>query len=194
MNATELLLPDGRPSGVYYCETCRYVTNERDIAESCCKPKTCKECGQDMPAKTHYTICDRCRYTRWIASTHELLESAQEVTNYYSWVYYEDHGPQNGYFNSVESLVEYCEDHELDIPEFVFCCEPSRFFVDPEKVIECAEQQIELDCCEDYVPEYKGVKEFAEACEKFTEANQHVCTYWVDTKRKVRVRKFETSI
>lgn len=27
--------------------------------------------------------------------------------------------------------------------------------------------------------------------EYLTEANQHVCTYWVDTKRKVRVRTTE---
>jgi hypothetical protein len=79
MDAAELHLPDGKPSGVFICGKCRHLTASchspigdtggrrwadaerveyaRKQAEKCCN-WTCETCGK--PARQFYALCDDC--------------------------------------------------------------------------------------------------------------------------------------
>jgi hypothetical protein len=47
MNATELFLKDGKPTGIFFCEKCRQIACTHDSAERCCKNYLCTKCGVD---------------------------------------------------------------------------------------------------------------------------------------------------
>jgi len=43
----------------YQCE-CGKAYVDRDVAEKCCAPKHCEDCGAKMSPKRAYTVCESC--------------------------------------------------------------------------------------------------------------------------------------
>jgi len=79
MNAEELYLSTGKPTGVFYCTSCRIVHRTKDGAESCCKPSLCKDCGKELPQKTYSLQCDTCKMPEWHRKDREIYQKAKKV-------------------------------------------------------------------------------------------------------------------
>lgn len=191
MNATELYLKDGRSAGIWYCEKCRIVSKDKETAEKCCAPWHCKTCGEEC--ERYRMLCRECRDAEANEQWHQMLAEAEEIPSdeYDGPWYYEGYG-DDGFLWDDSRLFEECEENGEQPPEFVFCCNANVFTVDVRDIIEDAEAHLEIDNCDGYAPDYNGLDEFKAACQKFTEANKHIKTYWPDSKRKVRVWRKES--
>ena len=187
MNPIELLMPGGKPSGVFACEKCGTVNNSHSMASRCCNWK-CDQCGKDVTRGL--TKCSQCTDEALRKRMLERLDAAEEVKDWDSWVYSEDFtGHNDGWFTSLDDLIDYVgdldEDERGDLPDFVFCSKTDVRKVDLDHAIERA--------CEDGY-EDMGVggfwleKETQEAIDRFNKANEAALTVFeVDYKRKVRV-------
>lgn len=187
MNPIELLMPDGKPSGVFACEKCGTVNNIQSIVSRCCNWK-CDQCGKDVTrgmTKCIHCICEASR-----KRTLERLEAAEEVNEWGSWVYSEDFtGHNDGWFTSLEDLIEYVgeldADERGDLPDFVFCSTTDIRKIDFGEALERA--------CEDGYEDmgshrFALEKETQEAIDRFNKANEtNLTVFEVDYKRKVRV-------
>jgi hypothetical protein len=47
-----------------------------------------------------------------------------DAKDYTGWVSWPGHGPNNGYFKSVDELLTFCANNKLDAPQWVWACTP----------------------------------------------------------------------
>jgi hypothetical protein len=182
----------GAEQFLYVCH-CGRAYRDRGLAERCCSTHICDVCGEELTDLSLGRVRHRaCAEELWLAQRANLLAAAEEDPGHTGYIYSDEVSSEyDGYFSSVEDLVDYCYGADIPTPEWAFCCKPRRFTLDAARAIEQAEVNIDLDSVDNYEPTYKGLEEFKEACRVFTEANQHVCTWAEDTKRKVRIPKAE---
>lgn len=69
----------------------------------------------------------------------EAFEKATKIDakDYTGWVSWPGHG-DDGYFESVEALIEHCASHELNSPRYVWACIPQPFKLDADEILDNA--------------------------------------------------------
>lgn len=191
-NAAQLFLADGSPTRVWYCIVCGIVHPSDGLAGECCRPKICKQCGLDIPkTRRHFETCTSCERLRLDEEYKKRLAAAELVSDYDGWIYTgEVTGLNDGYFSSVQDLIDEIEDGDEDgprLPEFAFCCNPEPpQKVDSEDVIEQTFNDSHEEASEG-VPE-EAREELQAALDKFYESVRGIVSYTPDYKRKVAVR------
>lgn len=105
MNSTKIV--------AYECGVCKKAYFDKRTTENCCKPYHCEDCG--VETRRYWTVCDSC-------ITKRKYEKVEKLTKWDGWVYWEGHGCNDGYFSSLDELLEYCYDNEIDQPKWVFVC------------------------------------------------------------------------
>ena len=190
MSALELFHQDGKPAGIFYCSECRIVHLTKVQADRCHGQITC-QCGR-IVTERYYENCEECRRAENRRKEAERLEKAEIVSGYDGWIYTDAvNGTQDGFFESVSDLVEWCEENDgedgeaIAIPEFAYCCNdkpPQR--VDIDDVLE----QMFTDSFEDAQDHAVETEPLRVALDTFWRANMHIVSYCPDYKRKVRVR------
>jgi hypothetical protein len=194
MNAKELKIEGDSgqvtSSGVWFCGQCRTVWGDRytaghdsvqAAAEACCKPPVCA-CGAEV-ARGHVK-CDEC-WRKGIAEKRDkTMAAAEKVETWDSWVYDPtDAGPQDGYFESLDALVEWYEDNpEATPPEFVHLTIRKEFSLDFSDCIEAALEESYEDARDGLVGEEEITAAVAEWVKR-----QNIPTYEPDYKRAIRV-------
>jgi hypothetical protein len=174
VDAKELFLEDGKPTGIFFCSQCRIVSRDKEFADKCCVPDKCRICGEDVPEK-HWSVHRSCREK-------EIFDKSEKLTSWDGWVCADGIGHNDGYFESVEELKEYCEDEEIELPEYVHpCIEVSFEGVDLERAIE----RVTEEMFEDAWDHLKGLSELEEAVKVFNEKNKELVTYIEDPKRVI---------
>ena len=48
----------------YQCEKCGSSYIDKNVADNCCQPKLCEDCGIEIPKNHYYVVCDKCRVKR----------------------------------------------------------------------------------------------------------------------------------
>lgn len=179
MNAIELLLPDNTPAGLFLCGECKAdCGRDKAWAERCCVAPTCQRCGEAIPEEERFRgIHEVC----WRA---ERFEEAEKLTLWDGWVYAEGYGSTDGYFPSTSELIEYCEDWNRPVPEWVFLCETVDFPVfDMQEIAE----RIDDALFEDASEQLNGTEELEKALKAFSEANEGLVAYAPNYKRVVLI-------
>ena len=100
----------------YKCENCGQSYLDKSVADNCCQPKLCEDCGCEIPRKYPYIVCDKCRkerearqeLERYTKATKYTFESAPKESIEY--VYNEKYPHNEGYFDYDEG-----DDLEHDI-------------------------------------------------------------------------------
>ena len=159
---------------VYKCPVCGVAYYDKGVAEKCCVPKFCEDCGVEI--KKYLIRCKACGLKR-------KFERAEKLTpeRYSGWVYSEEvDGYNEGYYADVDELVEYCEDNDVPVPDWVFCCTPYEFKLD----IDSALERMTEDAYEGADDHLVDVKELREFVEKWN-AKQSIISYYPDYKRVV---------
>ena len=59
-------------------------------------------------------------------------------------VWWDARGPADGLFVSVEDVREYCEENEVELPEYVWACDAEKFHIDMQGAVEDALERQEL--------------------------------------------------
>lgn len=169
MNAVELLKPDGTKSGVFYCQTCNKVSSDEGVSERCCAPTICPECETE--------VSDRGRIRHETCWLQWRFRDAVKLDKWEGWVYWEaagDAGNGEGYFDSLESLLEWFEEERQPAPEWVFTCKTESF---PRLDIDDMLTDLAEGMFEDAEDNFHGVDELKEAVSIFNEDNKGLVSY-----------------
>jgi len=186
MNATELYLKDGKPTHIFYCEKCRYISSSQELAEQCCKNYQCSQCGKDTGQRA-WTICDDCRAANSAEKERERFEKAEKLSDWDGWVYLEGTG-NDGYHQSLSDFYDnWADDHDEGgtLPEYVWSCRPNHFVrADVSDITE----RMDDEAYEDFDPEtLNGLPELKAAIETFNAANASVCSYEPDYSKAILI-------
>lgn len=198
MDAYQLFTEAGTATRVWVCGKCHHLrggsaerADGREEAESCCRPKCCPDCGAELPPlRSGWIRCSSCQGKRDQAQTLARQAAAETVADWDGWVYWDGHGTNDGFFESLDELLDWhadeVDDHEdaAPLPEFVFCCRTIPFRkVDVGDIKErCVE-----DSFDGAEAQLQGLTELAAALEAFNAANVLLVSYEPDWKRVVRV-------
>lgn len=70
----------------------------------------------------------------------ERFEKAEKIQakDYKGWVFWEDHGDNEGFFSSVAELRTYCNDVGVEPPPYVYACKAMLLSMNAEWIIEDA--------------------------------------------------------
>lgn len=73
-------------------------------------------------------------------SENERFEKAEKVLakDYEGWVFWEDRGDNEGFFASVAEIRRYCEREEIELPSYVYACNPTSIAMRAEWIIDDA--------------------------------------------------------
>jgi len=131
--------PDSKES--FACGTCRrFYGDQRAEAEACCSPRHC-ECGTVLERSAGYSACAACRTRHASEKEAEWFEKARKVTpaEYEHEPVHWDGGGHGdfgeGFWSSVEELLEHCESQEIEPPEYVWGCEPTTLTLDGTDIV-----------------------------------------------------------
>jgi hypothetical protein len=179
MNAKELFFADHKPAGVFSCGKCGVIARDPITADECCKPHICPYCHKEVEDK-HRTAHESCIYKA-------RIEKAEKLESWEGWVYLEGYGYKEGYFESMEDLLEYLDEEEKETdprPEWAFVCKTIPFKGPAlNSIIEsCCEEMYE-----DAEESLSGLGELEAAIREFSEANKRMVSYCPDYKRVARI-------
>ena len=163
-------------NGKGYIETCRECHTG--------KLYICKHCQKGN--KSDYCNCKKAWEERTIKRDISYCEKAEKLfpIQYDGWVYFEGLGYNEGYFESVGELIEYCEDEGIDVPDWVYCCKGERHLLDIDSAIESMLDEAYEDARDDL----KDEKELYDFVEKWN-AKQNITSYYPDYKRIVVLKE-----
>lgn len=181
MDTTELYTKSGESVNVWFCGKCNRVGWDKGAAERCCVPHVCKTCGKEE----QMSECRDCSDVRHAKAERERFEKAEKVAQWDGWVFSDEgYGYKDGYFESVDDLLEYLSDANADheerlTPEYVWTCKENQFVsVDPEEDIY---ERIEENGYEDFERgSLSGTDELEAAILAFEKANESVVSYEPD--------------
>lgn len=185
MHAIELLLPDGKPSGVFVCGKCRR-SGCQDTCERCC---VCSYCGQHCPWEKGVVCHDACWSAHQRKRREEKLAKAAKLATWDGWVYVEWIGHNEGYFENLAVLVDYLTDWDDDCgplvwPEYAFVAEPRPLQqIDIQDVLERADDEA-FEGASDHL---QGLPELEAAFKTFYELNKNIVSYHADETRAIAV-------
>ncbi|HZK28050.1 MAG TPA: hypothetical protein VFD00_11010 [Thermoclostridium sp.] len=157
--------------------------------------ETCRECHTgklfvcphcQKPNKSDYCNCKESRDARDKKRDDAHFEKAEKLTTeqYDGSIYAEGYGCQEGYFDSVDELIEYCEYEEIPVPDWVYCCKPITHTLDIDSAIERMLEDAFEDAGDCLVDEDKLI-DFVDEWN----AKQTVTSYYPDYKRVVVLSK-----
>lgn len=92
----------------YKCSECGKAYSEKLMADNCCQPKYCQDCGIELSKTWYYTVCSGCKskreeikeLERYNKATKYTFESAPKESIEY--VYNEKYPHNEGYFEYDE--------------------------------------------------------------------------------------------
>ena len=179
MNATELFHKDGKPAGLFYCEKCRMMAQNRETAEQCCQNYKCSVCGRDT-GERHWLICEECRRADDARKEREHFEKAEKLHSCDGPVW---HGDE--FYQDLETMLDMLDGDPL--PKYVWASNENHFV---HACVEDITGCMEGDAYEDWDPEtLNGLDELKVALDKFNEANKEVVSYTPDYTKAVMVEK-----
>jgi hypothetical protein len=188
-----VLLPNGQEGVIWFCGRCGIGFQgeaSQDVAEHHC---TCRYCGQPTEGPrggdiggSHAECWRKEQHDRYI----KRLDAAEKLDLWGGWVYAEGFGCNDGFFDSLGTMVEELEDNTPpeEWPEYAFICNEQPFGgIDLTSVLESCTD----DMYEDAADDLKGVDELRAAIDRFNDINKELHSYQPDYKRAVRVPRGE---
>lgn len=186
---------DAKQSIGWDCGKCGKSYTSREMAEQCCRPYSCNDCGAETPR--YRTICDPCAEKRRVRKATEITEADTD------WIC-DPHcrGYQDGYFPSTEALQDWVDDQGDwvnekgecvlwgtegavwrpgdEMPAYVYACTSETPQIDIEHVLESVLEDHHEGAGEQLVDEL-ALMEFV----REWNAKQTTTSYYVDYSRVI---------
>lgn len=144
----------------YKCTNCGVTYIDKSLAEKCCKPKHCEDCGTELPYKWYRTVCEPCAEKRYFDRSVKM--KIEEYNEKYSnnMVFYNDNYYSDVY-ECLENLFDQCNDNQevkelVDNLEYIYGTECDLVELDGDSIIEQMEQDSNI---EDFEVDSAGYKE-----------------------------------
>lgn len=176
MNATELHLADGRPAGIFFCQECRLVRRTRPEAENCCRPAVCA-CGATI-AEKYWITCPECRRAKEAQKAADRFAKARKITpaEVEGMIYCDHLGINNGYFHSVDELLEECELEDLPAPPYAWACIGTPIF--RSDIFDSILEHAYDEAYEEWAYDGAGAEDLQAAILRFVQANDEPGNYY----------------
>ena len=149
--ALELVVRGREDVAAYACPKCGQVFAPGDAASAAahCEPRFCA-CSK--PMERHAQKCSDCLRADFEERAREQEEkhfaeaTKLKVEEYDGPVYWEGQAGDwgEGYFSSIESLLDACERDELDVPAYAWACCPHDLHLNGDDIISSAMEQQEM--------------------------------------------------
>lgn len=164
----------------YKCTECGFTYLDKAVAERCCAPRYCDDCGKELPHKWYSSLCEPCKEKKCYDAAEKLTIEQYCLSYPGNMVYYGD-----TYYADVddclESLFEKCSDEEevedlFRELKYVYGTDKYRVELDADSILEDMEENSNI---EDYEVDDTGRKEFVEYVEKWNEkygSDAYACT------------------
>jgi len=148
----------------YACGSCGTVvgtakshgSNAQGMAERCCAPPACQQCGAVHDRK-HRLFCGPCEVAREAAREARRFAAAEHIpaSDYDGPVYWDGTG-NDGYSPSVADLLDWFADEETEPPAYVWACSVRHPSLDADDLLEHALDDHHEDCDLDAVDELRA--------------------------------------
>lgn len=183
MNSVSLMTENSDETPYWMCGKCKAVKLSRAKAESCCMPPVCK-CGKPVGADV---MCEECWSKQRKEDEAARFQKASKVSKWGGFVFVEGMGYNAGFFESVEDLVDWCQDEHKPVPEYAWTCREKHFVtVHLNGILE----EIEAEGHDGFSADaLAGLDELKTAIAAFEEANKDVVSYEPDLTVAVLVGK-----
>jgi hypothetical protein len=168
----------------YKCTVCGCAYKDKQFAEKCCEPKHCLECGKELSKNYMYTLCEKCREKKDKERETARFENAKHVTlddadkSKTQMLFNELYKCNNGYFDEIEELIDYCEYYNLEIPKYCYGTKSYMISINAEDIVESACEELHEDAIDDICRE--DMNELQEFLDKWCEKQTGTTTYMVD--------------
>jgi len=146
---------DNKEGYIQQCSTC-YMAGVINLCEICGKPKrgictnrSCQEERDRINELIKLSKAIRCNYD-------DVPEDQKEM------LYSPSYGYNEGYFTETEELIEYCEEEEIEIPEYVWSTSRIDLSMDAYTILENA--------CNDLHEEALGSVDNIDELQKYLDA------------------------
>lgn len=97
----------------YKCSNCGHVYFSYTLAENCCRPRICEDCGKELPHKYYLRVCEGCQEKRHFKSSEHLTPEDYEKKYPSNMVVFNDE-----YYCSIEDCLISLAD-KLSYDEFI---------------------------------------------------------------------------
>lgn len=155
----------------------------RNGAIHCCDAR-CQQCG--TPVKKYHSRCCDCSEKRMAQERRAWAARAEPCTLADTdWIYADGYGSSygDGYFPSMDELVEWCRDEGVDLPAYVHPCNEITVSVDAAEIYERIDEEV---ATEDSASErLSGCAEFEAAIDAFNAANAGPMAWTADFRRVI---------
>jgi len=158
----------------YKCENCGQSYLDKLIADNCCQPKLCEDCGCELPPKWYKTVCESCHDNRefnrgTVLTMEEFLQSEYKDNMVcYNDEYYMDID------ECLESLLDTLDDEELDEIEYIKATNKFTHELDADNLI--CDLESKANCEEDLYVDKQGIIELENFLKLWNE-KYHLTTY-----------------
>lgn len=136
----------------------------RGLAAKCCN-NSCAGCGASIPR--FHSNCPDCyakhnlmRRKSWAKRAKAVgIEAAED-----DWIMADGIGPNEGYFDCIDSLIEYCAYENVTFPSYVVPCKRVTASIDLESVFESLDEEYGgEDSVTDQFPDSKALEAAVDA-------------------------------
>lgn len=137
----------------YRCGADGHASYAEREARACCAPDHCERCGATRAR--HVLYCEPCGKVAAAEREAALFAKARKVTpDEYGddFVFWDGRGPQEGYFASVEDLLEYCESEGIAPPAYAWGCYRQEMTMHADSLIESALDEHHEDARDQIAP------------------------------------------
>jgi len=153
MNSKQLFYvsPDGttEPTGIYECTACHnFYSYDKELADECCAPKICPDCGNVIPKSSYHTKCGMCLTNDKIEKFKTKIKFVDEQYDDVIWV-------EEEWYDSIDDYVEQTFLEEEDIQEvYAYASENYKIQLNADHILEDIEES-----CVDDLPEDRTLKD-----------------------------------
>ena len=162
---------------IEHCGEC-YGTGSKPVCEICGQPKwgMCKnrKCRVEIDRRNEQRLLDK-------ATKCEIEEVSSEFTEMF---YSESYGGE-GFFTEIEELVEYCEDEDITIPDYVWATQKVELSLDAYGILESTCEELH----EDALSNLTNINGLQELLDKWVDTQGGQSTYYPYYKYAIRVHK-----
>lgn len=174
--------PEGK-AVLYACGVCGQcyspkaigVKNTIEVAEQCCAPKHCRNCGIEV--EKYRALCVSCNERAKLTRAAAIPEAEWTCPVEFDGL---PGGWGEGYFSDTDDLRQSCEDYDVPVPAYCWPCTSRPLRLDPDSLLERAVDDMHEDAA-DQIVDADGLCEFIEAWN----AKQTCHTWYPDYSRVV---------
>lgn len=177
----------------YKCGKCGLVYHVKEWAERCCKPKKCERCGAELPYKSYWLLCDKCRAEKEKEEELKRFSKAQKYSiknvppERCEMMYSDYYGYNEGYFSEIEELEEYCADNDIEMPGYVYCTSCHQLNIDVDSLVENECEDLHEDAYE-WIGE-KDIEELRTFVNDWCKKQTGTRTFYVDRSAVIIIKE-----